>query len=190
MAASSNAKTIGPADKGFVLDDYVLYNLVRTAATYNEEMSKALKAYGLDTMKWRILMLLEDKSPSSVSEIARRAVTKMPTLTRMLTRMENEGLIRRRAPKGDRRFVYVTMTPKAVKTLQRVQAIGQSVFERALEGVDPAAITEATGVLKRVRANLSRSPYEADGGSRNAADLARFEAARPDARSGAGKNRL
>ena len=162
MAARKKPQAnIGPAEQGFVLEDYVLYNLVRTAATYNEEMSKALKKFRLDTMKWRVLMLLNDKSPSSVGELARRSVTKMPTLTRVLIRMEDEGLIVRQALKGDKRVVEVTMTPKAVSTLRTVQKVGQRVFERAFEGVGAPEIAAMTGVLKRVRGNLKRSPYDA-----------------------------
>ncbi len=153
-------KKVGPADKNFVLDDYVLYNLNRTAATYNEKMSAALKSHGLNTMKWRILMLLTDSSPSSVSELARRSVTKMPTLTRILTRMEEDGLVVRSSPQDDRRFVEITMTPRAAKTLREVKAIGQRVFERAFEGTSPRDLGVVTKVLKRVRANLERSPYE------------------------------
>lgn len=151
---------LGPAEAGFELEDYILYNLVRTAATYTEEMAKELKRYRLDTMKWRILMLLNDKSPSSVGELARRSVTKMPTLTRVLIRMEDEGLIVRQAQKGDKRVVQVTMTPKAAAVLRTVQAIGQKLFERAFEGVSDSETTALTAILKRVRANLGRSPYE------------------------------
>ena len=157
----SATRKVGPADEAFVLDDYVLYNLNRASAVYNDEMSAALKSYGLDTMRWRILMLLADKSPSSVGELARRSVTKTPTLTRMLTRMEAEGLVARAALEDDRRFVDVTMTPKAVKTLKAVKAIGQRVFERAFEGASARDIAIVTNVLKRVRENLQRSPYEA-----------------------------
>jgi DNA-binding MarR family transcriptional regulator len=160
LARERNRPILGPAEQGFVLEDYILYNLVRTAATYNEEMAKALKSFRLDTMKWRILMLLKDKSPSSVGELARRSVTKMPTLTRMLIRMEEDGLVIRQALEGDRRVVQVTMTPKAVTTLRAVQAIGQRVFERALEGVDASEAASVTDVLRRVRSNLDRSPYE------------------------------
>lgn len=152
---------IGPAAAGFVLEDYVLYNLDRTAATYNEEMAKALKRYRLDTIKWRVLMLLHDKSPSSVGDLARRSVTKTPTLTRVLIRMESDGLIVRRALSADKRVVQVTMTPKAARTLKEVQAIGQRVFERAFEGVSGTEAAELTAILKRIRANLGRSPYEA-----------------------------
>lgn len=152
---------IGPADPGFVLEDYVLYNLVRTTATYNDEMAKALKQFRLDTMKWRVLMLLKDKSPSSVGELSRRSVTKMPTLTRVLIRMEKEGLIVRRALAGDKRVVEVLMTPRAASSLRTVEKVGQKVFERAFEGVSAAEMRALTEVLRRVRANLGRSPYEA-----------------------------
>ena len=162
MRTKRKSQKVGPADKAFVLDDYVLYNLNRASAVYNDEMSTALKSHDLNTMKWRILMLLADRSPSSVSELARRSVTKMPTLTRMLTRMEAEGLIVRTAPDGDRRFVDVTMTPKAVKTLREVKKIGQRVFERALGGCSANEIDIVTGVLKRMRENLERSPYAVD----------------------------
>ena len=151
---------VGPANAGFVLDDYVLYNLNRAAAVYNDEMAAALKSYRLTTMEWRILMLLNDKSPSSVGDLARRSVTKMPTLTRTLIRMEEEGLVKRAAPADDRRFVDVTMTPKAVKTLRQVKEIGQRVFERAFEGVSASEIAATTDILKRIRGNLQRSPYE------------------------------
>lgn len=162
MAARRKSQTMtGPAEAGFVLEDYPLYNLIRTAATYNEEMSIELKRLRLDTMKWRILMLLNDKSPSSVGELARRSVTKMPTLTRVLIRMEAEGLVVRQALAGDKRVVQVTMTPKAVTTLRAVQQIGQKIFERAFEGVAIPDIAIMTDALKRIRANLGRSPYGA-----------------------------
>ena len=161
MSKRSPSGKKGPADEGFVLDDYVMYNLVRTSAVYSDEMAAALKAYGLNTMKWRVLMLLNDKSPSSVGDLARRSVTKMPTLTRMLIRMEEEGLVRRTVLAGDRRYVDVTLTPKAVKALRQVQEIGQRVFERTFEGVSGAEIAAMTEILKRMRNNLQRSPYEA-----------------------------
>ena len=153
-------KKTGPGDKNFVLDDYALYNLNRAAATYNEEMAKALKAYDLDVMEWRILMLLDDKNPSSVGELARRSVSKMPTVTRMLTRMETHGLVIRRALNGDRRIVQISITPKARKALKMAQSIGKSLYERAFEGMDAGDINRMTKALKMIRENLNRSPYE------------------------------
>ncbi|MCB2113295.1 MAG: MarR family transcriptional regulator [Parvularculaceae bacterium] len=150
----------GPSDAGFDLEEYLPYNLIRTAAAYSEEMAKELKRFRLDTMKWRVLMQLHDKSPSSVGEIARRTVTKLPTLTRVLNRLEQEGMIVRQAREGDKRVIQVTMTPKASRALKQVQEIGQRVFERVIEGVDEREIALTISVMKQIRANLARSPYE------------------------------
>ncbi len=153
-------KKIGPADRAFVLDDYLLYNVVRASAVYHDEMAEALRSYGLTTVQWRILMLLHDRSPSSVGELARRSVTKMPTLTRMLIRMEEEGLVKRKVLAGDRRIVEVMMTKRAENTLRTVQDIGQRVFERAVEGFEAKDIFVLTDALKRIRQNLQRSAYD------------------------------
>lgn len=147
----------GPEDSGFVLDEYPLYNLVRASATYTEAMAAALAPFGLEVTEWRILMLLDDRSPSAVGELARRSVTKLPTLTRLLMRMEAGGLITRRVSRADRRVVEIAMTAKAQKALRLVQSVGQRVFERAFEGIAVTEIEAATSALKRLRANLAVS---------------------------------
>jgi DNA-binding MarR family transcriptional regulator len=155
----------GPDSPGFVLEDYVLYNLVRTAATYDAMLDRALKQRRLDLLTWRVLMLLDDKSPSSVSLLARRSVTKLSTLTRALDRMEAMGLIVRKCHRNDGRVVAVTMTRKAARTLRRVKAIGHAVFERALQDVTADEAEVLTRLLRRVRGNLERSAHGEEAGS-------------------------
>lgn len=158
---AKNDQKIGPLHIDFVLEDYVLYNLVRLSATYSAEMDNALKRHGLNTTKWRILSLLKDKNPSTVGELARRSVIKLPTITRMLDRMEQEGLITRRASDYDGRVVEISMTEQADVVLQQVRTIGQNVFEQAFANVSPGDIDHMTQTLKLIRENLNRSPYAA-----------------------------
>ncbi|MEM9529722.1 MAG: MarR family transcriptional regulator [Pseudomonadota bacterium] len=151
---SSPAK-IGPQHPDFVLEDYVLYNLVRLSSTYAAEMDAGLKARDLNMTEWRVLSLLKDKNPSTVGELARRSVTKLPTVTRMLDRMEKQQLISRRASSEDGRVVEVRMTARADRTLIEVRAVAQAVFERAFAGISQAEIEQITATLKRVRENLT-----------------------------------
>ena len=157
---SKQPRAAGPLAKDFNLDDYALYNLVRTSATYNEVMAAALKRYQLDTAKWRILILLDHKAPQSVGELSRRSVTRMPTLTRILDRMENDGLIKRQHMSEDKRVVEIVMTADASETLNIVRSIGQKVFEAAFDGISEKEIDQLVSTLKKVRNNLDRSPYE------------------------------
>ena len=148
-----------PGDEDFNLDEYPLYNLNRTSATYVEEMSKAMRELGFDQTVWRILMLLDDKNPSTVGELSRKSVTKMSTVTRMLTRMESEGLVKRDCQPDDRRIILVRMTAKGRRALTHMKATGGRVYERAVSGLSLKEIEALTKTLKKIRHNLNRSPY-------------------------------
>jgi DNA-binding MarR family transcriptional regulator len=146
---------IGPLHPDFILEDYVLYNLVRLSSTYAVQMDSALKARGLSMTEWRVLSLLKDKNPSTVGELARRSVTKLPTVTRMLDRMEKQQLIARRASAADGRVVEVWITEQASQALTEVRGVAQSVFEKAFAGIEQQEIDQITATLKRVRENLT-----------------------------------
>ncbi|MCF6275779.1 MAG: MarR family transcriptional regulator [Robiginitomaculum sp.] len=148
-----------PGQKDFVLDDYPLYNLNRTSATYIDEMSKALKEIDMNQTQWRVLGILGDQNPSTVTGIARRSVIKMPTLTRMLDRMERDGLIKRKLWAKDKRIVQVHITAKGRKYLGKAVHVGANIYGRAFDGISDAQTKQFMKTLKKMRENLSRSPY-------------------------------
>jgi len=150
---------VPPDQPGFRIDDYPLYNLNRTSWTYIEEMSKILKTIDMDQPRWRVLSLLDDKNPSTVSELSRRAVTKLSTLTRIVIRMEEEGLVRRAPAPTDSRVTEVFITERGRAALGPIQAIAGRVYRKAMEGLDDAEIVEFVRILKHIRENLARSPY-------------------------------
>jgi DNA-binding MarR family transcriptional regulator len=148
-----------PGQKNFVLDDYPLYNLNRTSATYIDEMSKALKQVGLNQTQWRVLGILGDKNPSTVTGIARRSVLKMSTLTRMLDRMERDKLITRKLWANDKRIVHVHITAKGRKFLGRAVQVGANIYARVFDGIPDEQAQQLMHVLIKMRENLNRSPY-------------------------------
>lgn len=154
--------TILPGDSEFKLDDYPLYNLNRTSATYTNEMAAAMRVIGLDQTQWRILGILGDKDNSPVSEIARRGVIKISTLTRMLERMEKEGLLRREPWNKDRRIIRVSLTKNGKNSLRKAHAIGANIYQAATDGIAKEDIQHFMGVLKRIRSNLQRNPHVAE----------------------------
>lgn len=148
-----------PGQEDFVLDDYPLYNLNRTSATYIDEMSKALSQIGMNQTQWRVLGILGDNNPSTVTSIARRSVIKMPTLTRMLDRMERDKLIRRKLWAKDKRIVHVHITAKGRKYLGEALQVGANIYERAFDGISERQTGQMLKTLKKMRENLCRSPY-------------------------------
>ncbi len=148
-----------PGQDGFDLDNYPLYNLNRTSATYIDVMSKALKEIGMNQNQWRILGILGDKNPSTVTGIARRGVLKMSTLTRMLDRMERDGLVQRSLWKEDKRVVQVKITAKGKRALDKILAVAANVYKKSFEGISDAEAKRLMKTLAKMRDNLNRSPY-------------------------------
>ena len=148
-----------PDSPDFALDDYPLYNLNRTSATYVNEMTKVLKSVGMDQPQWRILMLLADQNPSTVSELSRRAVTKMSTITRILMRMEDDDLVRRTPSPADSRVTEVFITQKGDKIVEDLRTVATRVYRKAFTGISDKDIVRFVEILKLMRENLTRSPY-------------------------------
>lgn len=145
----------GPDHPDFQLDDYPLYNLNRTSATYIEAMSNSLKQYNMDQPSWRVLMLLGDKNPSTVGDISRRSVTKFSTITRILMRMENEDLIIRKPFPDDNRVIEVFITEKGKNILYDLKTTANEIYKKAFDGINEADAIKFTTILMKMRENLS-----------------------------------
>ena len=148
-----------PGDPDFRIDDYPLYNLNHTSWTYIEEMSKLLKALDMDQPRWRVLTLLGDRNPSTVTELASRSVTKLSTITRILDRMQEEGLVERAPAPHDNRVTQVWITERGREALARVSVVAARVFHKAFVNISDEEITQFMDILRRIRENLLRSPY-------------------------------
>lgn len=145
--------------RSLILDDLPLYNLNRTSATYIDAMSSGLKTAHMNQTQWRVLAILGDNDNSTVSDIARRGVIKISTLTRMLERMERDKLLNRKPKKEDKRIVQVKLTPKGRKALQTALKINKKVYDKAFEGINQQDIDLLTVLLKRMRENFNRNQY-------------------------------
>ena len=148
-----------PDAMNFILDDYPLYNLNRSAATYTARMSEALKPIDIDQPRWRILMLLGDQNPSTVSEIARRSVTKLSTITRIVFGMEVNGYVTRSVCEKDNRVTQVNMTDEGERILNLLHDIASNIYEHAFTGIDNKEIDQFLNMLKKIRANLTDIPH-------------------------------
>lgn len=148
-----------PDHPDFKLDAYPLYNLNRASWTYIDETTQLLKSADVDHPTWRVLLLLGDQNPSSVTELSKRSVTKMSTITRILIRMEESGLVTRAASPGDSRVTEVSLTDQGHTVLAQMRIIGTHMYQRAFSDFSTEEIGTLVTLLQRIRANLVRPSY-------------------------------
>lgn len=92
------------------VDQYLPYLLARASAQISAQFHKQVKAAGLTVTQWRVLATLSDQTQMPVGELAVATLTEQSTLTKMLDRMQNDGLIARSVCKSDKRRILISST--------------------------------------------------------------------------------
>ncbi|AFJ47853.1 MarR family winged helix-turn-helix transcriptional regulator [Shimwellia blattae] len=89
----------------------------------SSEFHSVVESRGLSVLEWRVLSVLEGNGPTSVSELALKTVSKQPTITRLLHRLEHQKQVERCPDNGgDRRLSRVRVTVTGKKLVQELNA--------------------------------------------------------------------
>jgi len=99
------------------------------------------------------LATIERHGPLTPSELAARERVQRPTVTRVLARLEEAGLIDRAGDPADRRSSLVTISPAGRELLAAVRTRKDAYLAKRLEALDPddrAALDRAAAVLERM----------------------------------------
>ena len=86
----------------------------RISAEFHVEVRKA----GLTITEWRVLGSLIEGEGETVGTLAELAVTKQPTLSKVLPKLEADGYISLETARKDRRQTLVTITPKGATLIR------------------------------------------------------------------------
>jgi MarR family transcriptional regulator, organic hydroperoxide resistance regulator len=155
MARARDAKRRGdPAAAGFRLEDSPFFLMNRAVATYALAMERALRAVGADIPRWRVLMLAHEYGPVSVGRIAEGAVMKLPTATKVVQRLNREGLVRIRRALHDARVTEVELTAAGHKAVQVIRQVASRMYRSAFGDFGASDIQALNTALNRVHRNL------------------------------------
>ena len=158
MPAKLNPKQKGdPLAPDFKLDDSPFYAMNRAIGVYDREMTRMLKAVGVDIPRWRILMLAHERGPISVSEIAEYAVIKQSTTTRVVQRMVRDRLITVEARATDARVTEVALTPAGQAAVVRIRQAASKVYVKAFREFEPAQVSVLLDLLHKIQAGLQEA---------------------------------
>src|SRR3954451_12053081 len=146
-----------PAGSSFARS-YLAYLLARASFVVSGEFHAQLKDWQLSVPEWRVLACLMDVEGLSVGELAAMALMKQPGLTKVLDRMERDGLLTRRGTTADRRRVNIHLTPKGrarAVPVQRAAKAHETELLKQFTAEQRAIIKSALDLLINSRAGAA-----------------------------------
>jgi DNA-binding MarR family transcriptional regulator len=110
----------------------------------------------LTGMQWEPVMMLWLKRADTVASLARVSQMAFPSMTRMLDRLEEKGLLRRERSEDDRRVVNLHLTPKGRKIASKIWPIVVEGMHVHLDGFKKEELAQFNDFLGRMLANGAR----------------------------------
>jgi MarR family transcriptional regulator for hemolysin len=126
-------------------------DVARMLRTYSDQ---GARQFGISRAQWVVLMRLDRSEGLKQSEFAEILDLQPISLTRLLDRLAENGLIERRPDPHDRRANRLYLTPAARPLLKRLSALGQEMMDIVLQGIDAPAQERMLRDLETMKDNL------------------------------------
>ncbi|EHJ58820.1 MarR family winged helix-turn-helix transcriptional regulator [Novosphingobium pentaromativorans] len=117
---------------------------------------------GVTRPQWQVLSVLSRREGIKQAELAEILEVEPITAGRMIDRMQDAGLVERRADPADRRAWRLFLTPQGQNRVGELGPLSEEISDLALTGVSDADQAQLYATLEIIRLNLSGKPAADD----------------------------
>src|SRR5437868_14695259 len=143
------------------VDDYLPALLAQASQLISSEFHRVARQHGFSVSEWRVMASLAGGAAISIGQLAQVTVTKQPTVTRLLDRMEVRGQIERLPHESDRRVTLVRITDAGTKAVEHLMELAREHELRVLEPFGLQRAEELKRTLRHIIALHAQAPGEA-----------------------------
>ncbi|MGH6785363.1 MAG: MarR family winged helix-turn-helix transcriptional regulator [Novosphingobium sp.] len=134
--------------------------LADTSRLIRRAFDARARGIGVTRPQWQVLTVLRRHEGINQGGLAERLEVEPITVCRMVDRLQDSGLVERRADPADRRSWRLFLTAKAEALLQQLRPLAEEMLAEALEGVSEPDRDRLAETLDRIRQNLTRRPAD------------------------------
>jgi DNA-binding MarR family transcriptional regulator len=128
-------------------------NLVRTVSVLAEPVERLFKQHGLSEATYNALRILRGSGQAgrACSGIGEDMVARVPDVTRIVDRLEGQGLVVRTRVPEDRRVVLIKITDKGLTLLARLDEPLREINRRQFAALTKSEVLELSRLLEKAR---------------------------------------
>jgi MarR family 2-MHQ and catechol resistance regulon transcriptional repressor len=130
-------------------------NVLRTNDQLQNRLGRFFREFGLTSSQYNVLRILRGEGkPMPSLEIAERMIQVVPAMTGLIDRLENQGFVERRRCEDDRRVVYIKITEKAAKLLERMDKPLAALHRELMGHMTKAELRQLSQLLEKSRSKM------------------------------------
>lgn len=133
------------------LDNQLCFPVYAASRLITREYQPYLDALGITYPQYLAMMVLWEKDQVTVNDIARRLILNTNTITPLLKRMEQQGLITRKRSHDDERIVLVSLTEAGKQLQEQAATIPEKLVADLVKGpIPPEKLLEMKEMLGKI----------------------------------------
>ncbi|OKL36504.1 MarR family winged helix-turn-helix transcriptional regulator [Domibacillus mangrovi] len=124
--------------------------LMRVSQSVQDVLRKDIKAYGLNTTEFAVLELLYHEGDQPIQHIGKKILLSSGSITYVVDKLEQKGLIVRQDCLKDRRVTYAVITHSGKKFIEEVFPAHEKTIDSIFEELSEEELKTVTCLLKKV----------------------------------------
>ena len=137
------------------LETYLPYQLYRVSCLMNARLQGKLRKSGVNLSQWRVLSVLRSHGRLSLTRIVEHTLMEQPTVSRVVSQLELDGMTDRRISSEDSRIFEVGLTPKGAATFNAIVPAAFRHERTALEGLGEDRLAALRLMLQHIEQNIA-----------------------------------
>lgn len=155
MRHSKNISDDQSDETEFHREEFPFYWIVNVYARYTQTVEIALKKIALDVSRFRVLMITHQYGEASISQISEYALAKMPTVTKIVGRLRDDGLVTTASSERDARVTVVMLTDAGKQKVAEAMPLVGKIFDKGFKGMSVSQVEKMNQSLSKVLDNLN-----------------------------------
>ena len=144
------------------LATYLPYLVNRLGQRFVSELSTALATQGVGVQDWRVLIVLYQRGEQAVGSLSKLTSINMSTLSRLISRMADRGLVERCRGYDDARSVTVKLTETGTALTEKILPSATSIEDNATQEFTEAELATLRQLLVKLYSGTVTSRDVAD----------------------------
>lgn len=136
------------------------YLIMAEQSMFQKELLARLKGTGLTIGQPKVLDYLLEHDGASQKDIAHGCHIEPGTLTSLLNRMEETGLVERRMLNGNRRSYHIFMTDRGKELAERIAEVFRELEDEAFAGISVEDRERFLRLFQKIYRSTSPENYE------------------------------
>lgn len=135
------------------LEEEAFLNILRTHQHVIQSHARFCKSHGITETQYNVLRILNgaEKGTLPSLEVARRMVTNLPDITRLIDRLQKSGYVERKPCPTDRRVIHIHITAAGRRLVKKLWQPMLDLHKAQLGHLSQKELKELNRLLEKAR---------------------------------------